>query len=222
MTGGLSNAVSNSFFLNFERICLRVLIGAYYQIYNKKEYDIDWEEDQFSDWLINRMNKHKLTLKYRLFIYPQSLIRKDAPPVDDNHPKKSPKIDIGFWSWSFINAPAQYFFEAKNLCAKDWFKRTGTKVSSSYYYNRYIETGIENFRTERYPNGSLLGYVLNGDIETIVQGINERLKFTQVLIQELIRDNDYEIENYSFFFCSKHVDKRSNPVKIKHIFLSFS
>lgn len=217
MTGRLSNPITNSVFLNYERICLRILIGAYQVVYSKKQYELDWEEDQFTEWLIVEMKKHNLTSKHRLHIYSQSLIRKDELPINDNHPKISPKIDIGFWNWERNQNPCEYFIEAKNLSLESWQKKTGAAVSSTHYMNRYIETGICNFTTARYVNGSLVGYVLNGDIEPIVQKLNERLAEPQRL--KCIFEN-YNIEDYPYIYSSEHPVENFS-IKIKHVFLSF-
>lgn len=217
MTGRLSNAITNNVFLNYERICLRVLIGAYRIIYSQKQYELDWDEDQFTEWLIVEMKKHDLTSKHRLHIFSQSLIRKEELPINDNHPKISPKIDIGFWNWEHTQNAIEYFIEAKNLSLDNWKKKTGVAVSATSYLNRYIETGIGNFTTCRYTNGSLVGYVLNGDIEPIVQKLNERLTESQQL--KCISEN-YNIEDYPHIYLSEHSTKDTN-VKIKHVFLSF-
>lgn len=217
MTGRLSSAITNSVFLNYERICHRVLIGAYQNVYSHKQYELDWEEDQFTEWLIVEMKKHDLTSKHRLHIYSQSLIRKEELPINDNHPKISPKIDIGFWNWEHTQNAIEYFIEAKNLSLDNWKKKTGAAVSAAYYLNRYIETGIGNFTTARYINGSLVGYVLNGAIEPIVQKLNERLTEPQRL--KCISEN-YNIEGYPHIYLSEH-STEDNSIKIKHVFLSF-
>lgn len=217
MIGRLSNSITNNVFLSYERICLRVLIGAYRNVYSQKQYELDWEEDQFTEWLIVEMKKHSLTSKHRLHIYSQSLIRKDELPINDNHPKISPKIDFGFWTWELTQNPIEYFIEAKNVSLDNWHKKTGAAVSATYYLNRYIETGIGNFKTGRYVNGSLVGYVLNGDIERIVQKLNERLTVPQRL--KCISEN-CNIEDYPHIYLSEHPIEEFS-IKIKHVFLSF-
>ena len=55
--------------------------------------------------------------------------------------------------------------EAKNLKEKD-----------SDLKRRYIDTGINSFVSKRYENGCLLGYVLEGDLDKTVAGVNKLLK----------------------------------------------
>ena len=55
--------------------------------------------------------------------------------------------------------------EAKNL-----------KEKNSGLKKRYIEIGIENFITGKYPRGFLVGYLLEGTVIPTVDGINDLLK----------------------------------------------
>ena len=55
----------------------------------------------------------------------------------------------------------EYFFEAKNL-----------KQNNSALKRRYINTGIDNFVSRKYANGSLIGYLLEGKIDETIKGIN--------------------------------------------------
>jgi hypothetical protein len=73
--------------------------------------------------------------------------------------KKSPTIDFCFKDWSTTNS---YFgAEAKNL-----YESKPDKI------RRYIDTGINNYINGRYGSqsseGSIIGYVLSGNISTIV------------------------------------------------------
>jgi hypothetical protein len=73
--------------------------------------------------------------------------------------KKSPTIDFCFKDWSTTNS---YFgAEAKNL-----YESKPDKIK------RYIDTGIKNYTIGRYGSqsseGSIIGYVLSGNISTIV------------------------------------------------------
>lgn len=73
--------------------------------------------------------------------------------------KKSPTIDFCFKDWTTVNS---YFgAEAKNL-----YENKPDKIK------RYVETGIKNYTIGRYGSqsseGSIIGYVLSGNISTIV------------------------------------------------------
>lgn len=167
------------------------------------------------------MRKSKLRTKYKLTIgVERKLFNEEQSPIDTNNPKKLPRIDINIVSWSFQkDIELEYFFEAKNLSEKNWYKKSGAKVDASSYQRRYIQTGIENFRTGRYYNGSLVGYILEGEIEPILDKLNTRLvKDTNSL---KIIDKINFIKDFSHCYESKHITFSSNEINIKHIFFKF-
>ena len=103
-------------------------------------------------------------------------------------------------------------------------KVIGIKKIASRYYNRYIDTGIENFRIKRYTNGSLIGYILSGEIIPILNNLNiqlkkDRLKNQAINSLSLIEKID-AIKDFSHCYESLHRGK-DNELRIKHIFLKF-
>lgn len=81
--------------------------------------------------------------------------------------KKSPTIDFCFKDWTTTNS---YFgAEAKNLYA-----------SRPDKIKRYVDTGVKNYTSGRYGSqtseSSIIGYVLSGDIHTIVNELRDELK----------------------------------------------
>ena len=136
---------------SIEKISIQVLIEAYNLIIIKKEYSFDWEEEQFSSLIISEMNKQCLTTRWNLNITTErKLLDENKLPINDNNPKHLPRIDISIASWLFKkNKKTEYFFEAKNLCEKNWKKSDNKRVSAKYYLDRYISTGVENFRIKK-------------------------------------------------------------------------
>jgi hypothetical protein len=164
MNGRLLSKIKQAF-PTIEEVSITLLIEAYRVALTDKCYDLTWDEEQFSVYLVSRMIKSKLSIKHELTIGTEPrLIDYDKLPIDRNNPKKIPRIDISISSWKFKkNEELEYFFEAKNL----YENNIGKKVASSYI-NRYIDTGIENFRKGRYYNGSVIGYVLYGGTSKII------------------------------------------------------
>lgn len=135
-------------------------------------------------------------------------------------PKEAPKIDLQLLNWS---SPYEliYNIEAKNLAENDWTKSTAAKVSSSYLTARYIDTGIENFINDRYANGCLAGYVLNGKVENVVGHLNNLLEKRKRTFENITLTSP--IESYSFCYQSLHQkSKGGNNFIIPHIILKFT
>ena len=99
----------------------------------------------------------------------------------------------------------KYFVEAKNLKAND---------SSSK--RRYINTGINNFLTGgKYSDcdGFLVGYILDGNIEDCVIGINKLLEKDNRKTESLVSSTFLGFD----LFSSNHRIKNLN-----HLFLLYS
>ena len=206
-----------------EDISFQILIEAYRQIIEVNQYSLDWEEEQFNQELVVFMKKSKLRIKYKLTIgLERKLFNENELPTNDNNPKKLPRIDINIVSWSFQeDIELEYFFEAKNLYENDCNQK---KASS--YINRYIDTGIENFRISRYYNGSLVGYVLDGDIAKVIDKLNIQLKKDRKNKNKAINNlSPFERKNYikdfEYYYESKHLTPSEEEILIKHIFLKF-
>lgn len=209
------------FIPSIDKISVQVLIEAYNLIIIKKEYSFDWEEEQFSSLLISEMNKQYLTTRWNLNITSErKLLDENKLPINENNPKYLPRIDISITSWLFErNKQTEYFFEAKNLCEKNWKKSNNTSVSAKYYLDRYISTGVENFRIKKYFNGILIGYILQGDKLNIINELNFRLLNNLNTIQE-IRNSNF-LPSCSDIYHSKHQTPTTDSIEIKHIFLKF-
>ena len=210
-------------FPTIEDISFKILIQAYRAIIELNQYDLDWEEEQFSQEFVRFMKKSKLRIKYRLTIgVERKLLNEDKLPINDNNPKRLPRIDINIVSWKFQeNTELEYFFEAKNLYENNYKK----KIASAYI-NRYIDTGIENFRIKRYYNGSLVGYILEGDMTRIIDKLNIQLKKDRKNKNKAINNlSSFErkdhIKNFQYCYETKHLTPSKEIILIKHIFLKF-
>jgi len=218
MAGNLNKSIKNS--ITIEKVAFEILIEAYTIALSKKEYDLDWTEEQFSQYLVSIMEKSSIRVRHQLCIRQERKLHDNTYlPVGINNPKNLPRIDISIASWAFkLNIEQEFFFEAKNLCEKNWIKKSGARVSSKYYLDRYISTGIENFRIGRYYNGAIVGYILQGNTYMILKELNNRL-FTDNSTVRSIKKINY-INNFQNIYHSKH-RVRSSTLEIKHMFLKF-
>ena len=223
MGGKVNSKIRAIFLLKFEKICMQVLIEAYNCVTEDNKYDVDWEEEAFSAHIFSYMEKLDLTSKHKLHINIEyNLLDINKLPIDENSPKKLPRIDIGFESWEIIkNKKVKYFFEAKNLYENNYKKKV-----ASQYINRYIDTGIENFRIGRYSNGSLVGYILEGKTTRIIDKLNIQLtkdrknKNQAINSLSLLKQTNY-MKIFEYCYESKHLTPSKEEMLIKHIFLKF-
>jgi len=225
MNGGVSSRIYEKIksSITIETTSIQLLVEAYNCAFIDKKYDLDWEEEQFTAHLVSIMNKLDLTKKFQLHIgIEEKLLDEEQLPIGANNPKSLPRMDINVESWFFKEGKnLKYFFEAKNLCQNDWYKKSGAKVSENYYTKRYIDTGIENFRTGRYYNGALIGYILEGKVAPIVDKLNaELLKNTHTIHILKLESTSFQT-NIKDLYKSTHLTPLGNNLDIKHLFLSF-
>lgn len=159
----LNTTVYEKFRNAFEQKCCRLIIEAYQTSLTEKVIKLDWNENDISSELHRHIKENPLRLKWKVSTNVEADIPKDIPKVK-GFSDKFPRID--FRLTSFISTyEYEYFFEAKNL-----------KQNDSALKRRYIKTGIDNFVSRKYENGSLIGYLLEGKTDETIKGINSFLE----------------------------------------------
>ncbi|WP_152560107.1 hypothetical protein [Hymenobacter sp. IS2118] len=139
-----------------------------------KRYLLYWKEDNLTSCLIDSIELTRVLHNSQISVNPQALIISEEITYQGADFLSAPKVDFKFSSWHGTRE-THYYAEAKNLSEFDWQKPDGALVRASEQRGRYIDTGIENFLTERYPQGCLVGYIVNGQVASIVSGINRLL-----------------------------------------------
>lgn len=159
----LNTTVYNKFKDAFEQKCFRLIIEAYQTSLTEKAIQLDWNENDISSEIHKHIKGNPLRLKWKVSTNVEADIPKDIPKVK-GFADKFPRIDFRLTSFISIYE-YEYFFEAKNL-----------KQNDSALKRRYINTGIDSFVSEKYANGSLIGYLLEGKTDETVKGINSLLE----------------------------------------------
>ena len=218
-SGSLLPGIVDQFRSAYEKNCLGLLIDGYRKLLASGTLDIDWEEEKITMELARYMKVSNLERDLRIHIVAEPRLYTDATYASDRLPKEAPKIDLQLLNWS---SPYEltYNIEAKNLAENDWIKSVGSSVSSSYLTARYIETGIGNFINERYANGCLAGYVLNGEAGNVVDKLNGLLAKRKRTFEDLSMSE--AIEGYTFCYQSLHQRSTTGDhFRLPHIILSF-
>ena len=161
---GLNKVIVASFKRGFEEKCFQLITESYVSAMETKVIKLNWDENDITAKLHQHIHQNPLRLEWNI----HSNVEKHLPKDDINEEKgfaaKFPRIDLSF---AVISSKLEYVYhmEAKNLKEKD-----------SSLKRRYISTGIDNFVSKKYENGCLLGYVLEGDMDRTVDGVNNLLK----------------------------------------------
>ena len=207
--------ISESFHASMEGLCLELLHQGYEAMIAAKAYQLDWKEDKLTVHYIACMNRLAIRKEHQISINAQFIIYSDAHAFEEDEVDTAPRIDFKFSKWQ-EKTEIDYFAEAKNVSEKDWKKRSGAFVSASYYYKRYIETGISHLVTGYYPhNCFLIAYIVNGDKNEILAHLN-------TLIKERFKDYGViykpEISFYEEYYLSENV-LEGKCITLKHLFL---
>lgn len=207
MSGSLNAEYINSTVQILEKRCLTLLSEGYYVTKSNRKVSIDWEEEDISKELLLSLNTNKKRLEWQIDIIPEYRLYKN----DGVAAKNAARIDFRFFGWT--TTQWEYFAEAKNLIEVDSFKAgRKTKISATKLHKRYIETGIDNYLSGKYPqNGCIIGYILQGKTENIVSMINMCLcnsdRKTEALQPQALDSMNFNlyVSFHSNFPCVKHL-----------------
>jgi len=189
----------------FEQKCYRLIIEAFQTSLTEQVIQLDWNENDISSELHQHIKENSLRQKWKVSTNVEAYIPKDIPKVK-GFSDKFPRID--FRLTSFISKyEFEYFFEAKNL------KQNGK--AGYALKRRYINTGIDNFVSKKYENGSLIGYLLEGNTDETINGINSLLEKDKRNTETLIFKSNKLIKTY---YESNHSDIGI----LKHLIFEFT
>ena len=186
----------------FEQKCFRLIVDAYQTSLNDKVIQLDWDENDISCELHQHIIGNPLRKKWKVSTNVESHIPKDVSKVK-GFSSKFPRIDFRLTTFAKSNE-YEYFFEAKNL-----------KQNDSALKRRYINTGINNFVSKKYENGSLIGYLLEGKTDETVKGINSLLKKNKRQT-ETLHFTSYKL------FKSYYESNHSDIGILKHLIFDFT
>lgn len=186
----------------FELKCFRLIIEAYQTSLTEQVIQLDWNENDISSELHHHIKENPLRLKWKVATNVESHIPKDVPKVK-GFSSKFPRIDFRLTTFA-KSGEYEYFLEAKNL-----------KQNNSALKRRYIETGIDNFLSKKYENGSLIGYLLEGKTSETIEGINSLLEKDKRNTETLIFKSNKLIKTY---YESNHSDIGT----MKHLIFDFT
>lgn len=204
--------------MQFEGNCVQLLLESHKELIGNGANFKESDENAITVQLIGYMNKNPISTDYKIDITREQYIDSSAVYAGMEDPDTSPRIDIRFMTWTSPEK-FEYFFEAKNLYETD-FTKSGNKtaVNSKSYQQRYINTGIQNFINGRYPQGCLVGYVLEGNSENIADRINHLLKLAGRSSECL--KNKIAYGKIQFRYESTHTS--IHKTNLIHYFLNFS
>lgn len=211
--------IIEQFQFSMEDLCLEMLHQGYETMITEKRYDVDWTEDKLTVHYIACMKMLSIRKEHQVSIIPQFIIYSDEHAFEEDDVATAPRIDFMFQKWSQKDE-IYYFAEAKNVSERYWKKKNGKPVNASYYYDRYIETGIGHLVSGHYPgNCILIAYVVNGDKNAVIKELNTRITkdFTDY---GMIKKPAFQV-NEEYYISENQTDPHTLLV-LKHLFLQLA
>jgi hypothetical protein len=200
----LNITINEKFKKAFEQKCFSLIVEAYQKLISEKIDVSLFMENDISAILNKNIELNIKSIDWQIFSKTENYIQKDNQVLEKGFADKLSRIDFVFSVFNSTNK-YEYFIEAKNLKEKD-----------SALKRRYINTGIDNFTTKKYENGSLVGYLLKGNLNKTIQGINSLLikkdkRNSEILIS---KKND----SHKDYFESEHIEIGV----LKHLIFDFT
>lgn len=129
-------------------------------------------------------------------------------------PKKAKRFDLRILSWDKNNKKLTFGVEAKLLVETNYNSKKIKNLINEYVENAGMGKFINKIYDESaYNYGLMLGYVLNGKTNNIVEEINIKISAIYSTREHLTENENHYVSSYS---------DDGTPKKLYHIFLNFS
>ncbi len=187
----------------FEEACIELIVNAFNVAISENKYQPNWLENDFSELLRHYVNKSQLSLEKGITCNTENKLLSETENQEKGFADKLPRIDFVYFK---IWKKQRYhcFMEAKRLKEKDAdLKRA------------YINEGMERFISEKYPIGCMLGYLLEGNADKTIKGINTLLEKDNRNTETLNFKSNKLLKTY---YESNH----SNIITLKHLIFDFT
>lgn len=157
---GFSGNVVDSFKKAFETRCITLLVSAYHTSIADHIYSPSWMENDFTCMLDEYIDNNPQRIKWNISHNVEHHLHKKGIKKKKGYANLEDIIDLRLTTISSTDE-YHFFVEAKRL-----------KEKGSGLLNRYINTGIDHYLSKKYPHGVLLGYLIEGNVDTTIQKIN--------------------------------------------------
>lgn len=209
----------------FLRVVLEVTVEAYQIMRQKRGARCEWEEDTFTLNLF----KHLLPLASRhpigLNVKPQVLVFTPEMETGEVSTNEAKKIDLQLWLGSWENHDRIYFAWEAKLIADRYMEESYEHLIAEYVTNGIVDRFIDGKYSSEVNDAGMLGYILLGDANIIVDQINRSMLSSQrirKLSEEDYLMNSNPIDGLTDVYSSCH--KRvfcDRAICLYHMFLTF-
>lgn len=219
--GTISSNVRRAFVRSFQHKCITLVCQAHDELCSSNTIAQDMDEEKISMCIATIIGDSQQALEWMIHIDTEHRLPCMDYIRNPTSSKSLKRIDFRYEMdvWDNDNpGRLRFYMEAKNLYQVDFKKPFNSSITNAKAsFKRYIVTGIGNITTGDYPSNTLLlGYVLVGDIDSVVKGVNTELSSLNRCSEHLIHISTCYENHLRKIFCSQHSD-----MFIKHLMLKF-
>ncbi len=207
---------------DFVQVVLEVTVQAYCNLRESKVAERNWEENVFT---LNLIQDHLRPLAYERSIIAimRPKVHTDAMKSGKQKTIEAKEIDLQlFGTWEREYHKRHFVWESK---------RVGDKRFNSSYNNlnsEYVNEAMYRFIQGDYANNlsdaGVLGYVLDGEVATIVDDINQsmgRIQKNPALPTSNNLNLAPPLHEFGDIYRSTHTRTDSTAIQLHHLFLTF-
>lgn len=236
--------VSAEEWADFLQKVLETTATAYCMLKYRKAVRSDWKEDTFTLQIVKYMKQIIQNCKSALCAELQQYIYTSKMMAADESPEKAVKIDIKIWHRNWYNEDDIYFAWECKLIVDKARESTHRRLVPEYITNGIIRFLDTHWRYAQAVNDAgMLGYVLYGEVSSIVEAINQEMlaiprrpessakdfRTVQSLhaarelssSDQLKRCNPSPIDTSIFYESHHHRSFCKRDIRLYHFFLTF-
>jgi len=197
------------------RVCGKLLRQGYEAVLDAAEFELDWDEDEFTRELVKHMNNINETE----FPIPISIHWDEKGKSQKNldvstHPSRAQRVDITL-DYVRSDGTTEYWLEAKRVSNSD-----------TALYRKYWKEGVRRFIDGEYADkfsfAGMIAYVLSGGIDKNVSELEDRCSAykSRMLLKQgwEYSHSEGEIEVYRTHHCRDEL----SDIVLDHHLLNFT
>jgi hypothetical protein len=199
----------------FSNQCCVLIICAHFRIIDEKKLLRTWDEVTITRHLKKHLQRCITEEELRYFVVPE--YPEDDEDIDDGLKDASKEVFFDLVFSSFFNKQHYFGVEAKIVIENNFLKRRATTELAEYISDKGMKKFINGVYKKR---GCMIGYVMEGDLPTIANKINDRIKADTFYSGDACLKKKLLVKYFDSYFESIHIGYHANP--LKHLFLDFS
>lgn len=223
-TGISKQFLDSDLWKSFVMVVLEITIQAYQEMYYKCIVQKGWEEDHFTINLEDFIRPIGFRHPMSITVIARSRAHSSQMKAGKVSAKKAKELDIRLWGHWENYHDIYFVWECKRIASKNGEKQYKDLVPE------YVKEGMFRFLDGEYSSAlgdaGMLGYVLDGDIASIVRDINQSMKSLRRHRRLSVSDHLQSfipVGSFSNIFYSSHQRMEPlSPIKLYHLFFSFN